>query len=72
MIPELDNIDEPFQKEEWVVEKMNMIVTHTDTATDELSTDENVRNASRTFRQLFDVPPSERFVSCKCYCRKFS
>lgn len=35
-----------------------------DTGTDELSTDEKVRSASRAFRQLFDVPPSERLVSC--------
>lgn len=35
-----------------------------DTGTDELSTDEKVRNASRTFRQLFDVPQTERLVNC--------
>lgn len=32
---------------------------------DEISTDESLRNASRSFRQAFQVPPSERLVSCK-------
>lgn len=27
MIPELDTIDDPFEKEQWVVEKISMIVT---------------------------------------------
>ncbi|KAI8144430.1 hypothetical protein BJV82DRAFT_513070 [Fennellomyces sp. T-0311] len=67
MIPELDTIDEPFEKEQWVVQKISMIVTAIDTGTDELSSDEKVRSASRTFRQLFDVPPSERLVNCKIY-----
>jgi hypothetical protein len=35
-----------------------------DSGTDELSSDELVRNASRSFRQTFDVPPTERLVSC--------
>ncbi|KAL0074733.1 hypothetical protein F4703DRAFT_1744899 [Phycomyces blakesleeanus] len=76
MMPELDTIDDSFQKEGWVVEKMSMVVTTIgktlffylyllDTGTDELSSDEGVRNASRTFRQIFDVPSSERLVTCK-------
>lgn len=85
MMPELETIDHPLEKERWVSEKINMIVseigktnkdesnycspTHTfyfvESGTDELSSDENVRNASRTFRQIFDIPHSERFVSCK-------
>ncbi|CAO3614635.1 unnamed protein product [Mucor fragilis] len=40
-----------------------MIVSEIESGTDELSSDENVRNASRTFRQIFDIPHSERFVS---------
>ncbi|KAI9319372.1 hypothetical protein BX666DRAFT_1925576 [Dichotomocladium elegans] len=63
IIPEVDSIDDPFEKERWVIEKISMIVTAIDTGTDDLSTDEKVRSASRTFRQLFDVPPSERLVS---------
>jgi hypothetical protein len=88
MIPELQDMEDPYAKEEWVNEKIHMIVTtigklpnkaqplstslnlsylfHTvDSGTDELSSDQSVRNASRSFRQIFDVPPSERLVSCK-------
>ncbi|KAF1804275.1 hypothetical protein FB192DRAFT_1279318 [Mucor lusitanicus] len=65
MMPELETIDHPLDKERWVSEKINMIVTEIESGTDELSSDENVRNASRTFRQIFDIPHSERFVSCK-------
>jgi hypothetical protein len=35
-----------------------------DVGVDEKSADEKVRNASRSFRQNFDVPPTERLVSC--------
>ncbi|KAI8354044.1 hypothetical protein BD560DRAFT_213018 [Blakeslea trispora] len=65
MMPELEVIDHPFEKEQWVSEKINMIVLATESGTDELSSDENVRNASRSFRQIFDIAHSERFVSCK-------
>lgn len=67
MMPELETIDHPFEKEKWVAEKIHMIVTAIEYGSDELSSDENVRNASRTFRQIFDIPHSERFVSCKSY-----
>ncbi|KAG1460739.1 hypothetical protein G6F46_005335 [Rhizopus delemar] len=63
MIPELETIEHPVDKEYWVADKIDMIVTAIDSGTDELSTDENIRNASRTFRQIFDIPPSERFVN---------
>ncbi|GAN04350.1 hypothetical protein MAM1_0061d03810 [Mucor ambiguus] len=63
MMPELETIDHPLDRERWVSEKINMIVTEIESGTDELSSDENVRNASRTFRQIFDIPHSERFVS---------
>ncbi|KAI7893015.1 uncharacterized protein EV154DRAFT_163921 [Mucor mucedo] len=63
IMPELDTIDNPFEKEKWVAEKIHMIVTAIEYGSDELSSDENVRNASRTFRQIFDIPHSERFVS---------
>lgn len=36
-----------------------------DSGTDEISTDEKVRKASRSFRQTFDVSSSERLVNCK-------
>ncbi|OBZ89536.1 hypothetical protein A0J61_02414 [Choanephora cucurbitarum] len=65
MMPELEVIDHPFDKEHWVSEKINMIVLATESGTDELSSDESVRNASRSFRQIFDIAHSERFVSCR-------
>ncbi|KAI8378415.1 hypothetical protein BD560DRAFT_325503, partial [Blakeslea trispora] len=39
--------------------------TPKDLDTDEISTDEKVRKASRSFRQTFDIPASERLVNCK-------
>ncbi|GAB5586532.1 GTPase activating protein (GAP) [Umbelopsis nana] len=63
MIPQLDHIDDPYDKEEWVASKIQHIVTHIDVGVDEKSADEKVRNASRSFRQSFDVPPTERLVS---------
>ncbi|KAI8990954.1 hypothetical protein BDF20DRAFT_812678 [Mycotypha africana] len=66
MIPELEIINHPHDKENWVLEKINMIVATIECGTDELSSDEKVRNASRSFRQIFEIPPSERFVNCKC------
>lgn len=38
-----------------------------DAGTDEISTDEKVRNASRSFRQTFKVPATERLVNCKIH-----
>ncbi|KAI8099637.1 uncharacterized protein BX664DRAFT_255135, partial [Halteromyces radiatus] len=42
-----------------------------DTGTDDISTDEKVRNASRSFRQTFDIPMTERLVNCKLSKIKF-
>jgi hypothetical protein len=36
-----------------------------DSETDDLLNDDTIRNASRTFRQTFDVPSTERLVNCK-------
>ena len=36
-----------------------------DSGTDEISTDEKLRTASRSFRQTFNVPSTERLVNCK-------
>ncbi|CAM0141574.1 unnamed protein product [Umbelopsis sp. WA50703] len=63
MIPQLDHIDDPYDREEWVASKIQHIVTSIDEGADERSTDEKVRNASRSFRQSFDVPPTERLVN---------
>lgn len=65
MMPELEDIDHPLDKEKWVSDKIQMVVTTIEFGSDELSSDQNVRNASRTFKQIFDIPHSERFVSCK-------
>jgi hypothetical protein len=36
-----------------------------DNDTDDLLHDNEIRSASRTFRQTFDVPSSERLVNCE-------
>ncbi|CAO3627324.1 unnamed protein product [Cunninghamella blakesleeana] len=63
ILPEFEIMTNGYAKEEWIIEKMQAIVTTIDIGTDELSSDETVRNASRSFRQIFDVPSSERLVS---------
>ncbi|KAG0165214.1 hypothetical protein DFQ30_008822 [Apophysomyces sp. BC1015] len=62
LLPPLDILDDP-EKEAYVVTKINSIVTRRDAGTDEISTDEKVRNASRSFRQTFNVPATERLVN---------
>ncbi|CEP11243.1 hypothetical protein [Parasitella parasitica] len=65
MVPELEGISSPFAKEEWLVKKMNQILSATiaDSDTDDLLHDDEIRNASRTFRQTFNVSLSERLVN---------
>ncbi|ORY91928.1 hypothetical protein BCR43DRAFT_446009 [Syncephalastrum racemosum] len=63
LLPSLNVLDET-EKEEFVATKINSIVTRRDAGTDEISTDEKVRSASRSFRQTFDVPVTERLVNC--------
>ncbi|KAI7867130.1 rab-GTPase-TBC domain-containing protein [Spinellus fusiger] len=74
MIPQVKSIKDPFDKEQWVVDQMKMVVLNIkDSSIDELSSDEDLRNASRTFRQTFTIPPSERLVSyysCACNGRQ--
>ncbi|KAI9244300.1 rab-GTPase-TBC domain-containing protein [Phascolomyces articulosus] len=63
------------EKEEFVATKINSIVTRRDAGTDEISTDEKVRTASRSFRQTFNVPVTERLVnyySCAYYTNRFT
>lgn len=85
LTPPLDNLDKE-EREAFVVTKINSIVTRrgnkelklknffneypSDSGTDEISTDEKVRKASRSFRQTFDVSPLERLVNCKTYYSK--
>ncbi|KAG2201661.1 hypothetical protein INT47_003887 [Mucor saturninus] len=75
MLPELEDIPASFAKEEWVIKQMNMIVssTITNNDTDDLLHDDIIRNASRTFRQTFNVKSTERLVnyySCSCNSRQ--
>ncbi|KAG0219122.1 hypothetical protein BGX33_004692 [Mortierella sp. NVP41] len=51
------------EKEEWVLTKIRSLVTRADKGTDDITSDEKVRSASRAFRQTFNVLPSERLVS---------
>ncbi|KAI7901275.1 rab-GTPase-TBC domain-containing protein [Cokeromyces recurvatus] len=63
LLPLLDSLDKE-EIEPFIVTKINSIVTRRDSSsTDEISTDEKVRKASRSFRQTFGVSPNERLVS---------
>ncbi|KAI8142367.1 hypothetical protein BJV82DRAFT_516413, partial [Fennellomyces sp. T-0311] len=64
LVPPLGVLEDA-EKEEFVATKINSIVTRRDAGTDEISTDEKVRTASRSFRQTFNVPSTERLVNCK-------
>ncbi|KAF9182514.1 hypothetical protein BGZ51_004702 [Haplosporangium sp. Z 767] len=59
----LQVLDDAQEKEEWVLTKIRSIVTRADKGTDDITSDEKVRSASRAFRQTFNVLPSERLVS---------
>lgn len=48
-----------------------LILRYVDAGTDEISADANVRTASRSFRQTFDVPATERLVNCKLILPSF-
>ncbi|KAI7864998.1 hypothetical protein BDF14DRAFT_1110238 [Spinellus fusiger] len=63
MMPFIEMVDPKVGKESWVTSIISDMVATLDSGTDELSSDEGVRNASRTFRQLFNVPSSERLVT---------
>ncbi|KAG0339286.1 hypothetical protein BG004_006879 [Podila humilis] len=56
-------LDDAQEKEEWVLTKIRSLVTRADKGTDDITSDEKVRSASRAFRQSFNVLPSERLVS---------
>ncbi|KAG0002471.1 hypothetical protein BGZ80_007136 [Entomortierella chlamydospora] len=59
----LQVLDDSQEKEEWVLTKIRSLVTRADKGTDDITSDEKVRSASRAFRQTFNVLPSERLVS---------
>ncbi|CAG8514123.1 8514_t:CDS:10 [Ambispora leptoticha] len=56
------SLDDPIEKEDYVKTKIGSLVARQNRGTDEVSSDESVRSASRTFRQLFDVQPTERLT----------
>ncbi|KAI7865927.1 rab-GTPase-TBC domain-containing protein [Spinellus fusiger] len=62
LVPQLTVLEDS-EKEVFIVTKINSIVTRRDAGTDEISVDEKVRNASRSFRQTFSVPATERLVN---------
>ncbi|CAJ0903158.1 11034_t:CDS:2, partial [Entrophospora sp. SA101] len=62
---ELLKLDNPGEKENYVVTKINSLVTRQYKGTDEVSEDESVRSASRAFHQTFDISPNERLVNCE-------
>ncbi|CAB4404475.1 unnamed protein product [Rhizophagus irregularis] len=66
----LTKLDDPSEKENYVVTKINSLATRQDKGTDEVSEDESVRSASRAFRQTFDIAPTERLVNFYSYLLK--
>ncbi|KAI8881685.1 GRAM-domain-containing protein [Backusella circina FSU 941] len=62
LLPQLNNLEKE-DTEVFVVTKINSIVTRRDTGTDDISADEKLRKASRSFRQTFDLPSTERLVN---------
>ncbi|CAG8579651.1 6608_t:CDS:10, partial [Ambispora gerdemannii] len=54
------SLDDPIEKEDYIKTKIGSLVARQNKGTDEVSSDEGVRSASRTFRQRFDVQPTER------------
>ncbi|KAI8605096.1 rab-GTPase-TBC domain-containing protein [Dissophora ornata] len=62
-VDKLQALDDAQEKEEWVLTKIRSLVTRADKGTDDITSDEKVRSASRAFRQTFNVLPSERLVS---------
>ncbi|CAB4404476.1 unnamed protein product [Rhizophagus irregularis] len=60
----LTKLDDPSEKENYVVTKINSLATRQDKGTDEVSEDESVRSASRAFRQTFDIAPTESLFLC--------
>ncbi|CAG8711598.1 20681_t:CDS:10 [Dentiscutata erythropus] len=63
----LSILDIPAERENYVVTKINSLVTRQDKGTDEVAEDQNIRNASRVFRQNFDIAPTERLVNWWMY-----
>ncbi|KAK9716831.1 GTPase activating protein (GAP) [Basidiobolus ranarum] len=72
LVKELKALDDPFERETFVLTKVNSLVSSLD-AGDDSANDEKLRAATRAFRQTFNMPTSERvvnFYSCG-YNRNF-
>ncbi|KAI9141144.1 rab-GTPase-TBC domain-containing protein [Paraphysoderma sedebokerense] len=63
LLPELKALDDPEEKEAFALAKFQSLVASRDRGSDEVSSDEKLRNASRAWRQTFDLPETERLVS---------
>ncbi|OZJ02069.1 hypothetical protein BZG36_05256, partial [Bifiguratus adelaidae] len=75
LLPQVSDLEDPLDREDWIATKINAIVTKTDVESDEISSDEKVRAASRSFRAIFDLDNSERlvnFYSCAYHSRILS
>ncbi|KAK9763293.1 GTPase activating protein (GAP), variant 2 [Basidiobolus ranarum] len=62
LVKELAALDDPYEKETFVLTKVNSLVSSLD-AGDDSASDENMRAATRAFRQTFGLPTSERLVN---------
>ncbi|KAJ3281820.1 hypothetical protein HK104_011257, partial [Borealophlyctis nickersoniae] len=63
LMEELNELEDPFDKEAYAVSKFQSLVTSEDNDTDEKSTDAKFRAAARSWRQIFHMPESERLVN---------
>ncbi|KAJ3411856.1 hypothetical protein HDV05_001645 [Chytridiales sp. JEL 0842] len=63
LLPEMDELEDPSDKESYAVSKFQSMVTSTEKDSDEKSSDSKFRAASRAWRQIFHLPESERLVN---------
>lgn len=64
-------LDDYSDIDQYVCSKIEVIVNILTEKTDESSPDEQFRNAARSFRNVFDLPDSERLVNCNLFLFKF-
>ncbi|KAL7753028.1 GTPase activating protein (GAP) [Sorochytrium milnesiophthora] len=63
LLPVLQTLDNANEREEYALSKFRALVAETDKGSDETSGDEKLRNASRAWRKLFDLPETERLLN---------
>ncbi|KAJ3214732.1 hypothetical protein HDU67_001323 [Dinochytrium kinnereticum] len=63
LLSELNDLEDPNDKESFAVSKFQSLVTSSEKDTDEKSSDAKFRAASRAWRQIFRLPESERLVN---------